>query len=274
MEAYAQLVAKLERRRLVQLLQRRPSHEELAEQFGVLLERFGAGGNLRYAAFCALAIARCERAMQDTLGEAQACAHAGHTFHLAELERSAAHAPGFEEYVGEATGCYLAAMELYRAKDMRATAASLCHELASLLLRLGRAGEAASFFLRAAETHQSIDQYHTALASLWKAVDCALAAGDSITACVTLNWVVKLASEAPDMNDALEGSTRAGLAPQRTSGLPIKTDLVAEALLTLVLVLLLQGDFQQAKDYLGKLCETTANRSAEFMSLLNDLVVR
>lgn len=66
----------------------------------------------------------------------------------------------------------------------------------------------------------------------------------------------------------------------------MKKDEVKDALLTLVLVLVLQGDFQQSKDYIQKLNETcTPNSSgdhafgvpmqgaSEFSSLLVDFVV-
>lgn len=269
LETYNQLVAKLKKRFI---LIRRPPYEEMIDQFNVLLDLFNTSGNLRYAAFACLAISRCEHALQDVHGEALGYANTGHAFYMAELERSAANVPGFEEYVGEATSCYLLAISLYRSKDMSATAAALFHELGTLLQKLGRGGEASSFFLKAAELHQSLDQYHTAMSSLWLAVDASISQCDYITACVTLNWIVKLSSEVPDMNDALESSTRAGLPVPSVSSATLKTDSVHEALLTLVLVLLLQGDFQQAKDYICKLTESSPAHPSTFMVLLNDLV--
>ena len=150
---------------------------------------------------------RCEKALQDVNGEAMGYTNCGHEFYLAEIERSAANEPSFEEYVGEATQCYLTAISLYLRKDSTAAAAgstaqqnpvppsvafnapnsawtamagSLYHELATLLQRLGRCGEACTYFLKAAEIHQGLDQYRTTLASLWAAVDA------SITQCLLL----------------------------------------------------------------------------------------
>lgn len=144
-------------------------------------------------------------------GEAAGYTNGGHEFYLAEIERSAAHEPSFEEYVGEATQCYLTAITLYLrpAAGMgapgsaspaasqstvppsvafnapgaawTATAGSLYHELATLLQRLGRCGEACTYFLKAAEIHQGLDQFRTTLASLWAAVDA------SITQCLLLS---------------------------------------------------------------------------------------
>ena len=63
----------------------------------------------------------------------------------------------------------------------------------------------------------------------------------------------------------------------------LKKDQSHEALVTLVLVLLLQGDFQQAKDYVDKLSVSFGNTfqadslasysSQEFIDLLTDYIV-
>ena len=212
----------------------------MIDRFNVLMDMFHTRGNLRYAAFCCLAVARfaphtrtalqhhqspsprntaldtrpppcsCEKALKDVNGEAAAYTNSGHEFYLAEIERSAANEPTFEEYVGEATQCYLTAIALYLrpapstaatgaaalpvsqstvppsvafnapGAAWTATAGSLYHELATLLQRLGRCGEACTYFLKAAEIHQGLDQFRTTLASLWAAVDA------SITGCLLL----------------------------------------------------------------------------------------
>lgn len=257
------------------------------------MDLFHNHGNVRYAAFCCLAVARCEKALQDTKNEAMAYANTGHEFYLAELEKSCAHEPSFEEYVSEATQCYLTAISLYLGPSARgvppsmalgagsawtATAGGLYHELATLLLRLGRGGEACTYFLRAAEVHQSLDQYRTTLASLWNAVDASISQCDYMTTCVSLNWIVKVVSEMPSVADALQDTHT--VAPRST----LKNDELKEALLTLVLALMLQGDFQQAKDYVQKLADncaadtdTEAPRSdctqSEFISILLDFIV-
>jgi len=237
-----------------------------------------------------LPLNRCEKALQDVNGEAMGYTNCGHEFYLAEIERSAANEPSFEEYVGEATQCYLTAISLYLRTDSSttgatstattvaqqnpvppsvafnapnsawtATAGSLYHELATLLQRLGRCGEACTYFLKAAEIHQGLDQYRTTLASLWAAVDPSITQCDYITTCVTLNWIVKTAYEMPDMTDALSASLSAAHAKPLPS--TMKKDEVKDALLTLVLVLVLQGDFQQSKDYIQKLTESCAQAS-------------
>lgn len=88
--------------------------------------------------------------------------------------------------------------------------------------------------------------------------------------------------------DALEASSSG--APARMLECTMKRDEIKDALLTLVLVLVLQGDFQQSKDYIQKLTESCAQSSAagqgfgagegvplqgtsEFLSLLIDFVV-
>ena len=263
----------------------------MTDRFNTLMDIFHTRGNLRYAAFCCLAVARfarphsptqhtsariaahpqpllcashgppdrrhsCEKALKDVNGEAAAFTNSGHEFYLAEIERSAANEPSFEEYVGEATQCYLTAIALYLrpapaaasagavaspasqstvppsvafnapGAAWTATAGSLYHELATLLQRLGRCGEACTYFLKAAEIHQGLDQFRTTLASLWAAVDASITqclllparhagtractphpccaggrfwTGDYITTCVTLNWIVKIACEMPDI---------------------------------------------------------------------------
>ena len=112
---------------------------------------------------------------------------------------------------------------------------------------------------------------------------------------MTLNWIVKTACEMPDMTDALAASTL-GM-PVRPLAGTLKKDEVKDALLTLVLALVLQGDYQQAKDYVQKLTESCApapgtdlalgaapalggsgdivplQTASEFTSLLTDFVV-
>jgi len=333
MRSYVQLISVLNKKRWILL--RKPNFEDMIDRFNTLMDLFHTNGNLRYAAFCCLAVARCEKALQDINGEAMGYTNCGHEFYLAEIERSAANEPCFEEYVGEATQCYLTAISLYLRKDTpskdkekdkdkdkdgsasasvpatsqqnpvppsvafnapnsvwTATAGSLYHELATLLQRLGRCGEACTYFLKAAEIHQGLDQYRTTLASLWAAVDASITQCDYITTCVTLNWIVKIAYEMPDMTDALKASLSGSqIKPLQST---MKKDEVKDALLTLVLVLILQGDYQQSKDYIQKLTESCAQASvtetdlgtsarntgdaillqtaSEFSSLLSDFV--
>ena len=63
-----------------------------------------------------------------------------------------------------------------------------------------------------------------------------------------------------DTTDALKASMSG--TPVKPLRCTMKKDEVKDALLTLVLVLVLQGDFQQSKDYIQKLSETCAQDSS------------
>uniref|UniRef100_A0A4W5P9M3 Coagulation factor VIII associated n=1 Tax=Hucho hucho TaxID=62062 RepID=A0A4W5P9M3_9TELE len=85
---------------------RKPNVAEASEQFGQLAKELKQQDCLQYAAFCDLAMARCEQTLFNAPGEALALTDAARLFLLSEKENRALQAPGFDEHLQAALNCY------------------------------------------------------------------------------------------------------------------------------------------------------------------------
>uniref|UniRef100_A0A6Q2X515 Factor VIII intron 22 protein n=1 Tax=Esox lucius TaxID=8010 RepID=A0A6Q2X515_ESOLU len=85
---------------------RKPNVAEASEQFGQLAKELKQQDCLQYAAFCNLAMARCEQTLFNAPGEALALTDAARLFLLSEKENRALQAPGFDEHLQAALNCY------------------------------------------------------------------------------------------------------------------------------------------------------------------------
>ncbi|XP_034044480.1 40-kDa huntingtin-associated protein isoform X1 [Thalassophryne amazonica] len=130
---------------------RKPNVAEASEQFGQLAKELKQQDCLQYAAFCSLAMARCEQTLFNAPGEALALTDAGRLFLLSEKENKALQAPGFDEHLQAALNCYSFAIKVYIDMNQPVMAASLCLELGNALKEMNRPGEAIVHFQRAAE---------------------------------------------------------------------------------------------------------------------------
>uniref|UniRef100_A0A668AZX1 Coagulation factor VIII associated n=1 Tax=Myripristis murdjan TaxID=586833 RepID=A0A668AZX1_9TELE len=145
---------------------RKPNVAEASEQFGDL--RFSCGLSslralgqlakelkqqdcLQYAAFCNLAMARCEQTLFNAPGEALALTDAARLFLSSEKENRALQAPGFDEHLQAALNCYSFAIKVYIEMNQPVMAASLSLELGNALKEMNRPGEAIVHYQRAAE---------------------------------------------------------------------------------------------------------------------------
>uniref|UniRef100_A0A3B3Y7Q7 Factor VIII intron 22 protein n=1 Tax=Poecilia mexicana TaxID=48701 RepID=A0A3B3Y7Q7_9TELE len=106
---------------------------------------------LQYAAFCNLAMARCEQTLFNAPGEALALTDAARLFLSSEKEIRALQAQGFDEHLQAALNCYSFAIKVYIEMNQPVMAASLCLELGNALKEMNRPGEAIVHFQRAAE---------------------------------------------------------------------------------------------------------------------------
>uniref|UniRef100_A0A7N6FLW9 Factor VIII intron 22 protein n=1 Tax=Anabas testudineus TaxID=64144 RepID=A0A7N6FLW9_ANATE len=120
---------------------RKPNVAEASEQFGQLAKELKQQDCLQYAAFCNLAMARCEQTLFNAPGEALA---------LTDANR-ALQAPGFDEHLQAALNCYGFAIKVYIEMNQPVMAASLCLELGNALKEMNRPGEAIVHYQRAAE---------------------------------------------------------------------------------------------------------------------------
>uniref|UniRef100_A0A672FQM1 Factor VIII intron 22 protein-like n=1 Tax=Salarias fasciatus TaxID=181472 RepID=A0A672FQM1_SALFA len=85
---------------------RKPNVAEASEQFGQLAKELRQQDCLQYAAFCNLAMARCEQTLFNAPGEALALTDAARLFLSSEKENRALQAPGFDEHLQAALNCY------------------------------------------------------------------------------------------------------------------------------------------------------------------------
>uniref|UniRef100_A0A3Q0QXT1 Coagulation factor VIII associated n=1 Tax=Amphilophus citrinellus TaxID=61819 RepID=A0A3Q0QXT1_AMPCI len=85
---------------------RKPNVAEASEQFGQLAKELKQQDCLQYAAFCNLAMARCEQTLFNAPGEALALTDAARLFLSSEKENRALQAPGFDEHLQAALNCY------------------------------------------------------------------------------------------------------------------------------------------------------------------------
>ncbi|XP_058237119.1 40-kDa huntingtin-associated protein isoform X2 [Hemibagrus wyckioides] len=85
---------------------RKPNVAEASEQFGQLAKELKQQDCLQYAAFCNLAMARCEQTLFNAPGEALALTDAARLFLASEQETRALQAPGVDEHLQAALNCY------------------------------------------------------------------------------------------------------------------------------------------------------------------------
>uniref|UniRef100_A0A8C2WMI3 Coagulation factor VIII associated n=1 Tax=Cyclopterus lumpus TaxID=8103 RepID=A0A8C2WMI3_CYCLU len=130
---------------------RKPNVAEASEQFGQLAKELKQQDCLQYAAFCNLAMARCEQTLFNAPGEALALTDAARLFLSSEKENRALQAPGFDEHLQAALNCYSFAVKVHIEMNQPVMAASLCLELGNALKEMNRPGEAIVHFQRAAE---------------------------------------------------------------------------------------------------------------------------
>ncbi|XP_034544519.1 40-kDa huntingtin-associated protein isoform X2 [Notolabrus celidotus] len=130
---------------------RKPNVAEASEQFGQLAKELKQQDCLQYAAFCNLAMARCEQTLFNAPGEALALTDAARLFLSSEKENRALQAPGFDEHLQAALNCYSFAIKVYIEMNQPVMAASLCLELGNALKEMNRPGEAIVHYQRAAE---------------------------------------------------------------------------------------------------------------------------
>uniref|UniRef100_A0A7N8X4E5 Coagulation factor VIII associated n=1 Tax=Mastacembelus armatus TaxID=205130 RepID=A0A7N8X4E5_9TELE len=132
---------------------RKPNVAEASEQFGQLARELKQQDCLQYAAFCNLAMARCEQTLFNAPGEALALTDAARLFLSSEKENRALQAPGFDEHLQAALNCYSFAVK-----------------------EMNRPGEAIVHFQRAAELQMQMPI--EALLSLGEMATCKILTRD------------------------------------------------------------------------------------------------
>ncbi|XP_062866497.1 40-kDa huntingtin-associated protein isoform X1 [Trichomycterus rosablanca] len=172
---------------------RKPNVAEASEQFGHLAKELKQQDCLQYAAFCNLAMARCEQTLFNAPGEALALTDAARLFLASEQETQALHAPGFDEHLQAALNCYSFAIKVHIEMNQPVMAASLSLELGKALKEMNRPGEAIVHFQRSAELQSQIPI--EALLSLGEIASCKILTRDYDGALAVLSEMQVMSQE-------------------------------------------------------------------------------
>lgn len=130
---------------------RKPNVAEASEQFGLLAKELQQQECPHYAAFCCLAVARCEHTLGNAVGETQALVDGARSFLEAEQQNHQLNCPSFDEHLNAAISCYNHAVKVHLEEKQPSLAASLCMELGQTLRCLGKIKEATVHFQKAAD---------------------------------------------------------------------------------------------------------------------------
>ncbi|XP_036695602.1 40-kDa huntingtin-associated protein [Balaenoptera musculus] len=188
---YRQVCNKLKKRFL-----RKPNVAEAGEQFSQLGRELRAQECLPYAAWCQLAVARCQQALFHGPGEALALTEAARLFLRQERDarQRLACPAAYGEPLQAAAAALGAAVRLHLELGQPAAAAALCLELAAALRDLGQPAAAAGHFQRAAQL-QLPQLPLAALQALGDAASCQLLARDYSGALALFTRMQRLALE-------------------------------------------------------------------------------
>lgn len=130
---------------------RKPNVAEASEEFGILAKELENQECPHYAAFCCLAVARCEHTLGNSVGETRSLIKAAQLFLETEEQNHKLLCPGFDENLNAALSCYAHAIKVYLDNNKISLGASLCLEVGQALHLLGRTSQAIPHFQKAAE---------------------------------------------------------------------------------------------------------------------------
>jgi len=142
---YRNISNKLKKR----FLGRRPNVSEASEQFRSLAKRLNDNEEPQYAAYCHLAIGRCEQSVGNSPGEIEAITAAARSFLKSEFEVHNLRNPSFEFQLTAAVSCYTTAAKLQEDQGRQQLAAGLYNELGQAYWKMNRPVEALPYFQKA-----------------------------------------------------------------------------------------------------------------------------
>jgi tetratricopeptide (TPR) repeat protein len=225
LDIYKQITQKLKKRTFF----RKANFVEAIEAYVDLLKSLRRGEEDEYSALVAVSLAKCHKQQNNSLMEALYYHRAGRFFLHFQKQISVSQAPTYQESSEMGLECYLAAVSVYLEQKRFAMAASLYYELADFWLSTSRTVEASQYFERAAELQQS-ENAMSAIASLKRSFECDLLNKNYVHASSILQMIIKLSTEQSTLNSDT-----------------FYTDIKIESLVSLCLLLILQGDFEQAR---------------------------
>lgn len=227
---------------------RKPNVAEASEEFVALAKELENQECPHYAAFCCLAVARCEHTLGNYVGETRSLIKAAQLFLETEEQNHKLLCPGFDENLNAALSCYSHAIKVYLDNNKVSLAASLCLEVGQCLRLLGRTAQAIPHFRKAADLQCSCPLSY--LNSLDHVATCKIETGDFNGALNVFTEMYSLAKE------------RGGATNNKSLG--FYTSILSKCEVTSVLLLLLlQPPPQKLKTEHAHLLERYAWESSE-----------
>uniref|UniRef100_A0A6B2LB80 Uncharacterized protein n=1 Tax=Arcella intermedia TaxID=1963864 RepID=A0A6B2LB80_9EUKA len=208
---------------------RKPNYVELIPGYSKLAYQLKREGAHQFAAFCCLAVARCHEAQRTLPLQASELQNAGAMYWNISLDEANVDITDFEENTEQAIHCFKIAINIYLGLKKLGLVSSLYYEMATGLKYLKRYPEAGLYFRKAAELQQT-DSPLISINSLVESFSCSIEYGGYTDSFKDLQWIVKLATE-----QAHESTSQ------------FFQDKKIEALVSLVLILLLLHDIEQAR---------------------------
>jgi len=225
LSSYQSITEKLKKRRFL----RKPNYAEAVPVYTKLAYQLKREGAQQFAAFCCLAVARCHEAQRTFPLQAIELQNAGAMFWNIALDEANVDITDFEENTEQAVHCFKLAINIYLSLKKQGLASSLYYEMATGLKYLKRFSESAMEFRKAAEIQQT-ESALMAINSLVEAFSCSIEYNGYSDAFKDLQWIIKLATE-----ESHESTSQ------------FFFDKKTEGLVSLVLLLLLLRDVEQAK---------------------------
>jgi tetratricopeptide (TPR) repeat protein len=202
-------------------------------------------GVQQFAAFCCLAVARCHEAQKTLPLQANELQTAGALFWNISLDEANMDITDFEENTEQAVHCFKIAINIYLSLKKFGLASSLYYEMATGLKYLKRYSEAAIEFRKAAECQQG-ESALVAINSHVEAFSCSIEYGGYSDAYQDLQMILKLATE-----EAHESNSS------------FFKDKKTDALVSSIMISLLQQDIEQAKLMLKLLRREETTRQSQ-----------
>lgn len=185
---YKAISAKLKKRFL-----RKPNIAEASAQFTSLARSLENQECPHYAAFCCLAVARCEHTVGNAIFEAQNLVHAARLFLEMEEQNHSLLCPSYCEYLQAAISAFTEGIKVHLDNGQPALAAALYMELGQALKNLGRISEAIPYMFKAAALHRGCTLDY--LNDLKEISDCRLRIGDHDGALTVLTEIQVIAEK-------------------------------------------------------------------------------
>jgi len=272
-EIFKQLVVKLKKKNLI----RKPNY---GEAIGTLTEISNYlkrhDRNNKYAAFCLLAVGKCEQILKYKV-QTMSYIDAGSIFFNAAIEKHLSFLcqNDFKDEMHNAVQCVLYATRTCVSQHRNSLCATLLHEMGILLMHMEEYHFACMLLQEASDIYQNESNIKAILA-LQCGIDCYIRIRDYRTCSSSLVLILKLISELNDtqLQDWQLASISVGEAVHSSQS--VFRDMLFESKVSLIFTLSLQGDFQQSHDFIqsinSEIKELEVSNHGVLVQTLHDII--